>query len=87
MVAKGYSQVSGICFGDIFSPVAKVTSIRLLLFVAAAFDFEIKQMDVKTTFLHGDLEEEIYMKQPEGFMVKGKKELVCILNLRNIVST
>ena len=79
LVAKGYSQVPGIDFGDIFSPVAKVTSIRLLLSVAAAFDFEIEQMDVKTSFLHGDLEEEIYMKQPEGFMVKGKKELVCRL--------
>ena len=76
LVAKGYSQVPGIDFGDIFSPVAKVTSIRLLLSIAAAFDFEIEQMDVKTSFLHGDLEEEIYMKQPEGFMVKGKKELV-----------
>eukprot|EP00253_Pinus_taeda_P019707 PITA_19707 len=65
----------GIDFGDIFSPVAKVTSIRLLLSVAAAFDFEVEQMDVKTTFLHGDLEEGIYMKQPEGFAVKGKKEL------------
>ena len=73
LVAKIYSQVSGIDFGDIFSPVAKVTSIRLLLSVAAAFDFEVEQMDVKTTFLHGDLEEEIYMKQPEGFVVKGKK--------------
>ena len=62
-----------------FSPVAKVTSIRLLLSVAATFDFEVEQMDVKKTFLHGDLEEEIYMKQPEGFMVKGKKELVCRL--------
>ena len=79
LVAKGYSQVLGIDFGDIFSPVSKVTSIRLLLSVAAAFDFEIEKMDVKTTFLHGDLEEEIYMKQPEGFMVKVKKELVCRL--------
>ena len=69
----------GIDFGDIFSPVAKVTSIRLLLSVAATFDFEIEQMDVKTEFLHGDLEEEIYMKKPEGFMVKGKKELLCRL--------
>ena len=69
LVAKGYSQVLGIDFGDIFSPVSKVTSIRLLLSVAAAFDFEIEQMDVKTTFLHRDLEEEIYMKKPEGFMV------------------
>jgi hypothetical protein len=41
------------------------------------FDFEVEQMDVKTTFLHGDLEEEIYMKQPKGFVVKGNKELVC----------
>ena len=58
LVAKGYSQVPGIDFGDIFSPVAKVTSIRLFLFVVAAFDFEVEQMDVKTTFLHRDLEEE-----------------------------
>ena len=63
----------GIDFGDIFSPVAKVTSIRLLLSVVSAFDFEVEHMDVKTKFLHGDLEEEIYMKQPEGFMVKEKK--------------
>src|SRR6202046_2147973 len=66
LVAKGYSQVSGIDFGDIFSLVAKVTSIRLLLFVVVAFDFEVEQMDVKTAFLHGDLEDEIYMKHPEG---------------------
>eukprot|EP00253_Pinus_taeda_P014781 PITA_14781 len=75
LVAKCYSQVPGIDFGDIFSPVAKVTSIRLLLPVDAAFDFEVEQMDVKTKFLHRDLEEEIYMKQPEGFAVQGKKEL------------
>jgi len=73
LVAKGYSQVLGIDFGDIFSPIAKVTYIRLLLSVATAFDFEVEQMDVKTTFLHGDLQEEIYMKQPEGFAVMGKK--------------
>jgi hypothetical protein len=57
LVAKGYSQVEGIDFGDIFSPVAKLTSIIFMLFVVAAFDFEVEQMDVKTTFLHGDLEE------------------------------
>jgi len=71
--------VPGIDFGDIFSPVAKVTSIILLLSISATFDFEVEQMDVKTTFLHEDLEEEIYMKQPGGFAVKGKKELVCKL--------
>eukprot|EP00253_Pinus_taeda_P036579 PITA_36579 len=75
LVAKGYSQVPGIDFGDIFSPVAKVASIILLLSIVVAFDFEVEQMDVKISFLHGDLEEEIYMKQPEGFAVKGKKEL------------
>ena len=79
LVAKGYSQVLGIDFGDIFSPVAKVTYISLLLSIVVSFDFEVEPMDVKTTFLHGNLEEEIYMKQPEGFMVKGKKELVCRL--------
>jgi len=76
LVAKGYSQVLGIEFGDIFSLVSKVTSIRFLLSIVAAFDFEVEQMDVKTSFLHGDLKEEIYMKQLEGFAVKGKKELV-----------
>eukprot|EP00253_Pinus_taeda_P034751 PITA_34751 len=75
LAAKGYSQGPGIDFGDIFCVVAKVTFIRLLPSVATAFDFEVEQMDVKTTFLHGDLEEEIYMKQPKGFVVKGKKEL------------
>eukprot|EP00253_Pinus_taeda_P025461 PITA_25461 len=75
LVEKGYSQVSGIDFGDIFSPISKVVFVRLLLSVVVAFDFEVEQMDVKVTFLHGDLEEEIYMKQPEGFAMKGKKEL------------
>ena len=74
---KGYAQVERIDFGEIFSLVSKLTSIIFLLFVAAAFYFEVEQMDVKTAFLCGDLEEEIYMKQPKGFVVKGNKELVC----------
>jgi hypothetical protein len=76
LVAKGYNQVEGIDFGEIFSLVAKLTSISFFLYVVATFDFEVESMDVKKTFLHGDLEEEIYMKQPEGFVVKGNKELV-----------
>ena len=67
LVEKGYSQVRGIDFDDIFSLVSKVASIRLILFVVVAFDFEVEQMDVKIKFLHKDLEEEIYIKQPEGF--------------------
>jgi hypothetical protein len=79
LVAKGYSQVEGIDFSEIFSPDSKLTSIRFLLSIVVSFDLEVEQMDVKTTFLHGDLEEEIYMKQPKGFVVKRKKELVCKL--------
>jgi hypothetical protein len=55
LVEKGYSQDEGIDFGEIASPLAKLTSIRFMLSVAAAFDFEVEQMDVKTTFLHGDM--------------------------------
>ena len=54
-----------------------MTSIRSLLSIATTFDLEVEKMDVKITFLHGDLDEEIYMKQPKGFIVKGNKELVC----------
>jgi hypothetical protein len=64
LVAKGYSQVEGIDFGEIFSHVAKLTSIIFMLYVVVSFDFEVEQMDVNTTFLHGDLEEEMYMKHP-----------------------
>jgi hypothetical protein len=64
LVAKGYSQVEGIDFGETFSPLSKLTFMLFLLSVVVAFDFEVEQMDVKTTFLHGDLEEEIYTKQP-----------------------
>jgi hypothetical protein len=79
LLAKGYSQVEGIDFGDIFSLVAKLTSIRFILSIVVAFDLEVEQMDVKTTIQNGDLKEENYMKQLEGFVVKGKKELVCKL--------
>jgi hypothetical protein len=64
LVAKGYSWVEVINFGEIFSHVAKLTSIIFLLSVVAAFDSELEHMDMKTTFLDGDLEEEIYMKKP-----------------------
>ena len=62
LVENFYSQVEGIDFGDIFSPISKLTSIRFILSIVVYFDLEVEQMDVKTTFLHGDLEEEIYMK-------------------------
>ena len=54
-----------------------MTFIRFLFSITVSYDLEFEQMDAKTTFLHGDLEEEIYMTQPEHFVVKGKSHLVC----------
>ena len=76
---KGYGQKKGIDYDEIFSPVVKMSSIRVVLGLAASLDLEVEQMDVKTAFLHGDLEEEIYMEQPEGYVKKGKENLVCRL--------
>ncbi|RDX78423.1 hypothetical protein CR513_41306, partial [Mucuna pruriens] len=64
LVVKDFKQKKCVDFNEIFSPVVKMSSIRIVLSLAATFDLEVEQMDVKTTFLHGDLEEEIYMKQP-----------------------
>ena len=72
LVAKGYAQKEGIDYNEVFSPVVKHSSIRILLALVAQFNMELVQMDVKTTFLHGDLEEEIYITQPNGFKVAGK---------------
>ena len=76
LVALGYLQKEGIDYTETFAPVAKMTSIRTLLALAATDDAEIHQMDVKTAFLNGDLEEEIYMNQPQGFITKGKEKMV-----------
>ena len=57
--------------------MVNITSIRIVLSIAANMDLEVEQLDVKTAFLHGDLEEEINMHQPEGFVEKGKENLVC----------
>nr|GEZ15199.1 zinc finger, CCHC-type [Tanacetum cinerariifolium] len=61
----------GIDFFDTYAPVARITTIRLLLALTAIHDLVVHQMDVKTAFLNGDLDEEIYMKQPEGFVMSG----------------
>ncbi|KAI5315215.1 hypothetical protein L3X38_044391 [Prunus dulcis] len=76
LVVKGFNQKKGIDFEEIFSPVVKMSSIRVVFGLAASLNLEIKQLDMKTAFLHGDLEEEIYMEQPEGFKVKGKEDLI-----------
>jgi hypothetical protein len=67
-VAKGYTQKEGEDFFGTYSPVARLTTIRTLLSVAASYGLIIHQMDAKTAFLNGELEEEIYMDQPDGLM-------------------
>ena len=64
LVAKGYSQRKGVDYDEIFSPVVRHTSIRIVLAMVANFDLELEQLDVKTAFFHGDLEEQIFMEQP-----------------------
>ena len=76
---KGFGQRKGVDFDEIFSQVVKMSSIRTVLGIAASMNLEVEQLDVKTAFLHGDLEEEIYMEQPEGFIDKGNDQLVCKL--------
>ena len=79
LVAKGYRQVQGVDFDETFSPVAKLKSVRIMLAIAAFYDYEIWQMDVKTTFLNGFLKEELYMMQPEGFVDPKNADKVCKL--------
>ena len=66
-MAQGYSQVEGIDYGETFSPVARLESIRMLLAYAYHHDFKLYQMDVKSAFLNGPLKEEAYVAQPPGF--------------------
>ncbi|RVW97571.1 Retrovirus-related Pol polyprotein from transposon TNT 1-94 [Vitis vinifera] len=79
LVAKGFTQKEGIDYTETFSPVSKKDSLRIILALVAHFDLELQQMDVKTTFLNGELEEEVYMKQPEGFPSSDGEQLVCKL--------
>ena len=80
LVAKGYSQKAGVDFEETYSPLARYTAIRTVLAIANQVDLEFHQMDVQTIFLNGELREEIYMNQPEGFVEIGKEILVCKLN-------
>ena len=79
-MAKDFAQKEGIDYNEVFSPVVKHTSIRILLALVAEYELELAQLDVKTAFLHGDLEEKIYMIQPCGFKVAGKKNRVYRLS-------
>jgi hypothetical protein len=79
LVAKGYTQTYGIDYQETFSPVAKLSTVRVLLSLAANLDWPLHQFDVKNAFLHGDLEEEIYMDVPPGYMANSEAKIVCKL--------
>jgi hypothetical protein len=79
LVCKGYAQVEGIEFEETFAPVARLEAIRMFLAFASFKNFKVYQMDVKSTFLNGDLEEEVYIEQPEGFLLSEDEEYVCRL--------
>ena len=76
LMVKGYNKKSGFDYEETCSPVAMIKFIKILLSIAAYYDYEIWQMDVKTTFLNGYLEENIYMMQPDGFITEGQEHMV-----------
>ncbi|GKD36829.1 zinc finger, CCHC-type containing protein [Tanacetum coccineum] len=87
LVIQGFRQKEGIDYFNTYAPVARISTIRLLIALAATYNLVIHQMNVKTTFLNGDLEEEVYMKQPEGFIMPGNEhqdigEVNVILSIR-----
>ena len=77
--ARGFTQKEGIDYDETFALVARYTTIRTIISLAAVFGWKLHQMDVKTTFFNGKIEEEVYIEQPEGFVTHGKKTHVCKL--------
>ena len=80
-VAKGFTQIYGIDFEVTFSPVTRFETVQLLLSISVLEDWDIEVLDVKMAFLFGELDEEIYMEQPEGFVQKGQEKKVCCLHM------
>lgn len=79
LVAKGFNQVEGIDYTETFAPVVRQSSLRTLFALTAEMNLKMKHLDVDTAFLYGELDEEVYLEQPQGFRDKDQKEKVCLL--------
>jgi hypothetical protein len=79
LVAKGYAQTYGIDYEETYSPIAKMTTVRAIIAMAIAKGWSLHQMDVKNAFLHGNLQEEMYIEQPLGYVDQTHPNLVCRL--------
>ena len=78
-MVRGFSQKEGVDYDETFAPVARYTSIRTIIALASTMGWRLHQIDVKTTFLNGQIEEEVYVEQRDGFVVHGKESHVCRL--------
>lgn len=76
LVAKGYVQEQGVDFDEVYAPVTRLETVRLLLALAAKCEWEVHHLDVKTAFLNGDISEDVYVLKPEGFVKEGKEHMV-----------
>lgn len=76
MVAQGFSQIPGIDFNETYSPTIRLTSIHFILTLACKLNLELRQIDIKGAYLNGIIDEDVYMRQPEGFVIEGKENMV-----------
>jgi hypothetical protein len=80
LVARGFSQIEGVDFDQIFSPVVRYKTVRLICALAALKKWHMSALDMRNAYLYGELSEEIYMEQPEGYKAPGKEHKVLRLN-------
>ena len=78
-MAKEYDQTYGMDYSNTFSPIAKMTSVRFFISLVATYNWDLHQLDIKNVFLHGELQDEVYMEQPPGFVAQEEIGKVCRL--------